>query len=358
MVGLGIGNLMGLPFESWPAYAIAQEHPDGVRNIHAEKGWPDDDDLAQAIVLAQAAATGDGLDIDDLAHRFWEWAELNGAGMGPHTTKVIRRHGGDWPQRGLRNYKKHGRIPTGVVRKPLGESARNASRMAWKQSWSDQFDDYNAGNGAVMRCAPVAIRWADDDAAVARNSVVSAAVTHWDPRCLWSAMLLNLAAASYLRGESPGDAASLLERGRQSLRHMGAEAVLFDLDADDDPPWEIRENVNAALRDDVDIDRLQLGRAPTAFTIKTLSAALWCVHNTDSFDQGLSTIISAGGDTDTNGAAAGALLGAKFGLSTIPQRWQERIREIRSYVDNRIDSWWAREPLETYADDLLSKRGT
>ena len=40
----------------------------------------------------------------------------------------------------------------------------------------------------------------DDDTALVRNTVVSAAATHYDPRCIWSAVLVNLAVASLARG--------------------------------------------------------------------------------------------------------------------------------------------------------------
>ena len=69
-----------------------------------------------------------------------------------------------------------------------------ASRVPWGGS--------RAGNGAAMRCAPIAIRWRDDPVALVRNSIVSAVPTYWDTRCGWSCALLNLAAATALRGGS------------------------------------------------------------------------------------------------------------------------------------------------------------
>ncbi len=58
----------------------------------------------------------------------------------------------------------------------------------------------------------------------------------------------------------------------------------------------------------------------------------------------MSAVIEAGGDTDTNGAVAGALLGARFGLGAIPQRWRERIAEVRV----------GRAPMEALAEPLLA----
>ena len=54
-------------------------------DISARGGYPDDDDLAQSIIVAEAAEEGP-LDVEDLGHRFWEWGELNGLGMGNLTS--------------------------------------------------------------------------------------------------------------------------------------------------------------------------------------------------------------------------------------------------------------------------------
>ena len=55
MVGLGVGNVLGVPQEGWPRRAVEAAYPNGIREIELEPGEPDDDDLAQAIILAEAA---------------------------------------------------------------------------------------------------------------------------------------------------------------------------------------------------------------------------------------------------------------------------------------------------------------
>ena len=80
MIGLAVGNLLGVPQEGWARHAVEASYPEGVREIEVEPGEPDDDDLAQALILAEAAvetAPGD-LDADRIGRRFWEWAEENG----------------------------------------------------------------------------------------------------------------------------------------------------------------------------------------------------------------------------------------------------------------------------------------
>ena len=168
MVGIAAGNLLGIVQEGWSKRHVAEAYPEGIREIAAATGYPDDDDLAQAIVIAEAAEQGP-LDPGDLGLRFREWAETNGLGMGGLTSHVMELYGGDAPQFFAATRRQ------GRGREPVGMPITQASRVAWGGS--------RAGNGAAMRCAPIAIRRRDDPVALVRNSIVSAVPTHWDARC-------------------------------------------------------------------------------------------------------------------------------------------------------------------------------
>ena len=352
IVGLAAGNLLGIKFEfGWDADRIRGHYPNGVTDIEAKPGYPDDDDLAQALALAVACTGVDQLEIEDFARLLWEWAELNGAGMGPHTRRTLRRYGGHRPLRQLPNEIRRGVRPTGQVRQPDGMSIRDASYEAWYTSRL-RYDDFNAGNGSIMRCAPVAVRWWYDDVRVVRNSVVSAAATHWDPRCLWSAALSNLATASQLRAR-PQDLSptNLLLRAQRSLNALAAECAQFNLDPFA-PPEPVLEALFLSLDDATRIETLGLEGANNGYVIVTLKAALWAAKHAESFEQGLSDVVCAGGDTDTNAAAAGAVLGARFGIEAIPNRWRNAIETVRQNRGPRGD-WPVRQPLAGYADRLL-----
>src|SRR5205823_6319456 len=58
----------------------------------------------------------------------------------------------------------------------------------------------SAGNGSVMRCIPVALRYHDDPDRLIRVSTQQAAITHADERCTWGAAAVNLAARELLHG--------------------------------------------------------------------------------------------------------------------------------------------------------------
>ena len=323
MTGIAVGNLLGIPVESWPRRHIAEAYPEGMREIVARSGYPDDDDLAQAIEIADAAAVVGGLDVDDLGRRFWAWSEANGAGMGGLTGDVLALYGGDCPQRLARNR------TAGNVRTPRGIPIVEASRQAWGGG--------RAGNGALMRCAPLAIRWHDDSPRLVRESVLSAVPTHWDRRCGWSCVLANLAAAAALRGEmlSPEAMVQSAEHGMAAslpaLRQYGYRL---------EPPSSVLDAVTRASRST--LHDLRFDGADMGFTLLSLEAALISYWRAVDFESGLRHAVEAGGDTDTNGAIVGAVLGARFGLAAVPERWQRRVTRIRK----------GRVPMESYADRL------
>ncbi|MCY4560578.1 MAG: ADP-ribosylglycohydrolase family protein [Chloroflexi bacterium] len=313
MVGLGVGNLLGIPQEGWPRHAVEASYPNGIREIELGPGEPDDDDLAQAIILAEAAiGAGSGLlDVEEIGRRFWVWAEENGRGIGIQTANVLSRIGGDMP-----------RCAGGAgvqAREPSGVPAVEAARQVWEESGR-----YSAGNGAVMRCAPLAVRWMGDDVALARNTALSAVVTHADPRCIWSAAVVNVAIAMLLRGEAV-EVPDVVARSQQAAERFGDSLADFGVaGAVPEAVLEACSIPGGITPADLVLDGHDMG-----YTLKAMQVALWCATHASDFEEALVAVVSAGGDTDTNGAVAGAALGARFGLNAIPSRWRQRLAEVR-----------------------------
>ena len=79
------------------------------------------------------------------------------------------------------------------------------------------------------------------------------------------------------------------------------------------------------------------------YTLKAMQVALWCALRAPDFEEAMVAVVSAGGDTDTNGAVAGAVLGARFGCRAIPPRWRGAVARLRP----------GRQPMEAWADRLL-----
>ena len=311
MAGIAVGNLLGISMEGWSQRSIAREYPAGVREIAAKPGYPDDDDLAQAIEIADAAMAAGGLDVDDLGRRFWEWAETNGSGMGGLTGDVLALYGGSYPLRLARNR------TAGTVRTPRGIPIVEASRQAWAGG--------RAGNGALMRCSPLAIRWHDDPHRLVQESVLSAVPTHWDRRCGWSCALANLACAAALCGEMLS-AEALLRSAQDGI--AASLPALRDYGYRAEIPSSVSEAVALASRSTM--DELRFDGSDMGFTLLSLRAALISYWRAEDFESGLRKAVEAGGDTDTNGAIVGAVLGARFGHAAIPERWRRRVDELRT----------------------------
>ncbi len=85
---------------------------------------------------------------------------------------------------------------------------------------------------------------------------------------------------------------------------------------------------------------MRLDEGLIGHTLLCMEAGLWAMTTPLGFEEALVRVVSAGGDTDTNGAVAGAVLGARYGFDAIPPRWLEGIPQ--------------RERLEKLAADLLA----
>jgi ADP-ribosyl-[dinitrogen reductase] hydrolase len=69
------------------------------------------------------------------------------------------------------------------------------------------------------------------------------------------------------------------------------------------------------------------------YTLKTMQVGLWSISTELNFEQTLIQIASAGGDTDTNAAVAGPVLGGRHGLSAIPHRWIKCVTDTDRLVN-------------------------
>ncbi len=161
----------------------------------------------------------------------------------------------------------------------------------------------NAGNGSIMRCAPLAITYRDNKDRLAEVSRQSSLITHADPRCQEGCAILNLTIAGLLREEN-----SPLETALAQVEESAPEELI------------------AAL------EPIANGREPesletTGYVVTTLQTALHDALTARSAEQAIITSVNRGGDTDTIGAVTGAVAGARFGGDSLPNRWVREITE-------------------------------
>jgi ADP-ribosyl-[dinitrogen reductase] hydrolase len=165
--------------------------------------------------------------------------------------------------------------------------------------------EVSAGNGSVMYCAPLGVAYANRPDELFEAAPALSAITHWDERCRTACLVVTLAVAALVRGEEPRDAvvrAVSAVGGRE-----GAE--------------ELEELVDTAgLTRPID-------GPDQGFVFFTTGVALRTAAEAPPFEEGLRAVVALGGDTDTNAAVTGALLGAQHGRDALPVGWLARLED-------------------------------
>ena len=275
LLGLVVGNQLGVPTEQLgTAEAIREAFPQGVRDLHPPpKGSPFDGDAAMTLLLAESLVERGDLDAADVAARWVKWMKVDGRGVGLTTQRALRL------------------IERGVEPFEAGRQACSAGA--------------SASNGAVMRCIPVALRYHDNVDKLIRVSTQQAAITHADERCTWGAAAVNLAARELLHG-NPHFVEEVLHRLQGAAPRVLIEAVRR-------VPWEQESALPVAVPNEF------------GYAVHCVEIAFWCAVHQPSLEEALVFLVAAGGDTDTNAAVAGALLGARDGETAIPPRWLDQL---------------------------------
>jgi ADP-ribosyl-[dinitrogen reductase] hydrolase len=292
LLGMAAGNALGLPVEGESAHAIVRRYPGGVTDVSVEEQErPWDDDLAQAAILAEGLLESEDLDPEAFAARLVDWARENGRGIGGLTQTVI------------------GKLAE-------GQTWQDASRFAWERRAMS-----NAGNGAVMRCPPVALRYLRSGADLVRAARTSALVTHFDARCEWSTVVTSVALATCLGGEP----AKIHDLGG-AVDAIGGKGWPADL------LQQVSEAVHSSETSGLEAMELD-DPSDMGYTLKAMQVALWCTVQSGGFEPTVVEVVNRGGDTDTNGALAGAVMGARLGASNIPPRWLDNIAGTERLIE-------------------------
>ena len=302
LLGLAAGNVLGLRGEGLWYYEMPHRYPAGVIAPNPqEKYRPMDDDLAQAVALGETLHAG-GEVVREFARRLVRWRRENGRGMGRTTRRVI-----DLLEAGTSPYE--------------------AARVVYER-------DPIAPNGGLMRCAPVAVAHQYAPEQLVRDSAALCAVTHYAPTCQWSCIIINTVIARLLQGTDPDVPAVLAAASAD-----GAPDLLAAAD-EDGIPTDVLACIATRQPIVADASWLRRDQRLIGHTLLAMQVGLWAAATPLDFEAALVEIVSAGGDTDTNGAVAGAVLGARYGAAAIPHRWLDCIPE--------------RERIETLADDLAA----
>jgi ADP-ribosyl-[dinitrogen reductase] hydrolase len=168
---------------------------------------------------------------------------------------------------------------------------------ATKQPFAGSDDPSSAGNGALMRLAPVVLYYYPDLAKAQAYAVESSRTTHAAPEALDCARLLSHIIAGALAGLSKAEllCTTALDLASPKVVALASGSYLAKAEA------EI---------------------AGTGYCVASLEAALWCFHHTQSFKEAILRAANLGDDADTTAAIVGQVAGAYYGLDGIPRTWR------------------------------------
>ena len=273
-VGLAVGDALGAPLEFLSRSQVRKHYPEGLRVMMDSRLWKKGeytDDTQMALLIADSLLERKGFVASDLAQRFEAWART-AKDVGIQTRAVVNM--------------------AGYVRSP--EKCSSQYHAAHPNG--------SAGNGALMRCAPVALFCLDSLNHLVEVSRATARVTHHDPTAQSSCVILNAwIHAAICRGirDGRGEAIALLNERDRSV-------------------WHRLEQIEAYKENEI---------KSSGYTVHTLEAAAWSFLTTTSYEEAVVRAANLGDDADTVAAVCGALAGAYYGYATIPGEWRGQLQE-------------------------------
>jgi ADP-ribosyl-[dinitrogen reductase] hydrolase len=185
----------------------------------------------------------------------------------------------------------------------IGNTVRQA--LARYQHTGDPFsgstDPNTAGNGSIMRLAPVVLFFYPDPESIWHYAAESSRTTHAAPECLDACRLLGDILFRALNGASKDDClfGTLPER----LASPAIQAIAHG---------EYRNKRAQQIKG-------------SGHVVASLEAALWCFWTTETYEAAILAAANLGDDADTTAAICGQVAGAFYGEEGIPSRWLEKL---------------------------------
>ncbi len=287
LIGLAVGDAVGTTVEFKPrgSFAPVKDMVGGGPFSLPAGAWTDD--TSMALCLATSLVEKRGFNALDQMQRYLRWREegyLSSTGrcfdIGNATSAALSRfkHSGD--------------------------------------PYSGSSDPHSAGNGSIMRLAPIPLFYAHDAQAAITYAAESSRTTHAAQECLDACRLL---AAILLGALAGADKDTVL---------FGAQAALADGSG---LAPQLQAIAAGAYRD----KPAQQIRG-SGYVVDCLEAALWSFWRTDNFRDAVLTAVNLGDDADTTAAVCGQVAGAYYGEAAIPGHWRRQLvllQEIRSLAD-------------------------
>jgi ADP-ribosyl-[dinitrogen reductase] hydrolase len=269
LLGLAVGDALGVTVEFMDRAEIRRRYPEGHREIMGGgpfgfKAGEWSDDTAMALAVARGIAEAPENPVDAIGRHFMAWYDSCPPDVGGTCRTALEafRRTGSWDE------------ASAAVRRQLGDRA--------------------GGNGALMRTLPTALVYGTDTAPAIRI----AEMTHPHPESSAAVAVYQRTVDALLDGAARREAVEI------GLQEAGPLA----------------ERLGGLFR----LKEAQV--ESTGYVVDTLEAALWSFLTTDSLEECIVRAVNLGDDTDTVGAVAGGLAGAHYGPLAVPRRWSMALK--------------------------------
>ncbi len=294
MLGLAAGDALGTTLEfSAPGTFTPIEDMIGGGPFNLEPGqWTDD--TSMALCLAESLLEMNGFDAIDQLARYVRWKRT-----GHHSSNGICFDVGATVRSALARFERHGDPCSGST------------------------DPSTAGNGPIMRLAPVPLFFARRPETAIKRAAESSRTTHGATEAVDACRYLAGLIIGALQGYSKDDLIAPL---------FTPVAALWNRDPLAPAIHEIA--AGSFLRREPPQIR------SSGYVVHSLEAALWAFAKSTSFEHGALLAVNLGDDADTTGAVYGQIAGAHYGADAIPHRWRSKLAHLST--------------LESFAERLLT----
>jgi ADP-ribosyl-[dinitrogen reductase] hydrolase len=255
--------------------------------------WTDDTEMAEC--LARSLLACNSFDGYDVARRYLAWSQATPHGMGGTTRAAMEKlaSGTDWRRSGL-SFKEPNKV----------------------------------GSAPPMRAAPIGAHFLNASA-ILDACRQDAYITHADPEAVAASAAVALSVRLTLQRVEPTAVLPLVLDAIHSAKLVS-------------PPTHVENSLtNASMElghaSPELFTRMYAGRHGNAWQIT--ASAIYCALWASNFRDGVIAAVKLGGDADTRGAIAGAILGARFGLEGIPDEYKRgllKFEELR-HLDQRFN---------------------
>ncbi len=295
LLGLATGDAVGttLEFTSPGAFTPVDDMVGG-GPFHLRPGeWTDD--TSMALCLAESLLACDGFDAADQMLRYVAWRDTGHLSSNGRCFDI-----GGTVSAALRRFQQTG------------------------DPYAGPTDRYSAGNGSIMRLAPVPLFYAADPARAIAMSGESSRTTHGAATCV--------AACRYLGGLIVGALSGATKTKLLAPFYRPGERSW--------PAAELPDEIAAVAAGSFRTTNPPVIRG-SGYVVESLEAALWAFDRSTNFQEGCLLAANLGQDADTTAAVYGQLAGAYYGELGIPPRWLERLAH-RELIAHFADALWRR----------------